>query len=214
MFRGCLAWKRQNPPFLAFPFVRTASHKTVRSHRFSLPSCESRALTGSVNQSIDGQYLRLCPHEPSLANQSIDPTGLVNPTANSKLGSISQSMTVSTLVSLASGLASQTISYLDYQISFFFGFETFPAVYNCFLYLNSFRPFLLLLYVDHPSTCYSPLFSKFGESTQGMAILKRREVDDGVRATLRFLSKVDLFPFLPILVQTIWRRIQAPQWTP
>ena len=95
MFWGCLAWKRQNLPFLSLRFVQTASHKTVRSHRFSLPSCKSRALTGSVSQSIDGKYLCSCPHGPSLANQSIDPTGPVNSTADTKLGSISQSMTFS-----------------------------------------------------------------------------------------------------------------------
>ena len=30
---------------------------------------------------------------------------------------------------------------------------------------------------------------------QGMAVLTRREVDHGVSATLRFLSKVEFFPF-------------------
>ena len=33
-----------------------------------------------------------------------------------------------------------------------------------------------------------------------MTVLTRREVDDGVRATLRFLSKID---FLPVWVQTV-----------
>ena len=99
MFWGCLAWKRQNPPFLAVPFLQTASHKTVRSHCFSLPSCRFRDLTGSFNQSIDGQYLRSLPHWPSLAHQSINPTGLVNPTADGRLSWINHSMTVSTLVS-------------------------------------------------------------------------------------------------------------------
>ena len=40
-----------------------------------------------------------------------------------------------------------------------------------------------------------PLFSKLRESRQGMAVLTRREVEHGVRATLRFLSKVEFFPF-------------------
>ena len=42
---------------------------------------------------------------------------------------------------------------------------------------------------------FLPLFSKLRESTQGMAVLTRREVDNGVRATSRFLSKFDFFPF-------------------
>ena len=64
-----------------------------------------------------------------------------------------------------------------------------------FPYINGFWLFLLLLLLDHLSTCYSPLFSKLRGSTRGMAVLIRREVDDGVRATLTFPSKVESFPF-------------------
>ena len=64
-----------------------------------------------------------------------------------------------------------------------------------FLHISGFRLFLLFLQLNHLSTCYALLFSKLRENTQGMAVLTRREVDDGVRATLRFLSKVDFLPF-------------------
>ena len=64
-----------------------------------------------------------------------------------------------------------------------------------FLYISDFRLYLLLFnLIIYPPTIL-PLFSKWRESTQGMAVLTRREVDGGVRAPLRFLSKVDLFPF-------------------
>ena len=68
------------------------------------------------------------------------------------------------------------------------------AFKNCFLYITGFRLFLLLLQLNHLSTCYSPLFSKLRETTQGMAALTQREVDHGVRATLRLLSEVDSCP--------------------
>ena len=44
-------------------------------------------------------------------------------------------MTVSMLVSLASGLANQAISYLDFKMSFLFNFEKFPAFYS-FLHVS------------------------------------------------------------------------------
>ena len=40
-----------------------------------------------------------------------------------------------------------------------------------------------------------PCSQKLKENTQGMAVLTRREVDAGVRATLRLLSEVDFFSF-------------------
>ena len=83
------------------------------------------------------------------------------------------------------------------QSHFWLGFE------DRFLYISGFRLSLLLLWLDHLSTCYSPLFSKLRESTQGMAVVSRREVNYGVRRMLRFLSKLDCFSFLPILVQTV-----------
>ena len=46
----------------------------------------------------------------------------------------------------------------------------------------------------YPLAIPPPPFSKLRESTQGMAVLTRGEVDDNVRATLRFLAKVDFFP--------------------
>ena len=64
-----------------------------------------------------------------------------------------------------------------------------------FLYIRGFRLFLLLLKLNHLSTCYSPLFSKLRESTQGMAVLTRREVEESVRATLRFASRSEFPPF-------------------
>ena len=68
------------------------------------------------------------------------------------------------------------------------------AFKNCFLYITGFRLLLFLLKLNHLSTCYSSLFSKLRESTQGMAALTRREVDHCVRATLRLLSEVDSCP--------------------
>ena len=63
-------------------------------------------------------------------------------------------------------------------------FDTLPAFDYFFSY------FISIIY----SSPIFLLFSKLRESTQRMAILTRREVDDGPRATLRFLSKVDSFP--------------------
>ena len=54
-------------------------------------------------------------------------------------------------------------------------FYTLATIDYFFSYFN-----LIIL-----STCYSPLFSKLRESTQGMAVLSRRKVDDSLRATLR-----------------------------
>ena len=56
--------------------------------------------------------------------------------------------------------------------------------------------------------CYPLLFSKLRKSTQGMAVLTRRVVDQGVRGMLRFLSKVDFFPFSRSWFKKFWRRIQ------
>ena len=74
------------------------------------------------------------------------------------------------------------------QSHFWLAFENF------FLHISGFRLFLLL-YLNHPSTCYSPLLSKLRESMQGMAVLTWRKVDHGIRATLRVLSRVNFFPF-------------------
>ena len=56
---------------------------------------------------------------------------------------------------------------------------------------------------SHLSTCYSPLFSKLRESTQGVAVLTRREVDHGVRAQVEAPFKSWLFSLLPVLVQLV-----------
>ena len=63
-----------------------------------------------------------------------------------------------------------------------------------FLCISGFQLSILLLKLDHLSTCYSLLLSKLEESTQGMEVLTWREVDHGLRATLRSLSKVDFLP--------------------
>ena len=68
----------------------------------------------------------------------------------------------------------------------------------CFFYTlaafdYSFSHVNLIIYP--PTKPPPPLFSKLRESTQGIAVLIRGQVDDGVRVTLRFLSKVEVFNF-------------------
>ena len=69
-----------------------------------------------------------------------------------------------------------------------------PSRISC-IYSGGFRLFLPLLQLNHLSTCYPPLFSKLRQNTQGMAVFSQRGVDHDVRATLRFFSKVEFFPF-------------------
>ena len=64
-------------------------------------------------------------------------------------------------------------------------FYTLAAFDYFFSYFN---------FIIYPSAILL-LFSEWRESTQRMACLTRREVDDGVRATLKFLSKVDFLPY-------------------
>ena len=73
-------------------------------------------------------------------------------------------------------------------------------------YISGFRLFLLLLQLNHLSLSYSPLSSKLRQSTQGMAVLTRRQVDDGARATLRFLPNVAFF-----LLFRSWLKPPPPQ---
>ena len=80
--------------------------------------------------------------------------------------------------------------YASVQSHFWLAFD------NSFIYISGFRLVLLLLQLDHLSTCYSPLFSKLRESTKGMAVLTRREVDDGVRGDVEVPFKSWLFSFL------------------
>ena len=89
-------------------------------------------------------------------------------------------------------IGSLKMSYSDLRL-----FKAIPDLFSrIFLYTLAaldyfFFYFNLILYPP----AILPCFSKLRESTQGMAVLTRREVDDGVRATVRFLSKVQFFPF-------------------
>ena len=64
------------------------------------------------------------------------------------------------------------------------------------------------------SSVHLPIFLalKLRDSTQGMVVLTRREVDHGVRATLRFLSKVDFFPFFRSWFKRSKEGLNPEQW--
>ena len=70
-----------------------------------------------------------------------------------------------------------------------FFFYTLAALDYFFSYFN------LIIYPP----AILPCSQNWEKAHRGMAVLTRRGVDDGVRATLRFLSKVDFFPFFSSL---------------
>ena len=69
--------------------------------------------------------------------------------------------------------------------------------------------FYLILIIYPPAILLCP--QNWEKTRREWQFWLRREVDDGVRATLRFLSKVEFFSFLPALVQPVQRRIQLLQ---
>ena len=69
----------------------------------------------------------------------------------------------------------------------------YPSLNYFYDYIFSYVNFII-----YP-LCYSPFFSKLGGTTQGMAVLTRREVNDGVRATT-LSSFQKFFSFFAVLV--------------